>query len=156
MATLKQQPKPDTWMHDAAQYPDCRGRRLRCVIADGSPFFLELLGAFIEKEDLVDVVATAGDGAGTLEAVCMLRPDVVLMGAEMPRMSGLTTCLLVRQFFPQIRVWLTSSEDSARARAECRDCGAEGFLYKPRFMVDLEEILLPGNGKERNRPSRSY
>ena len=156
MATSKQQLEPDPVMYGAPQYTDWRGSRLRCLIADGSPFFLELLGAFIEKEDLVDVVAAVSDGAAALDAVCMLRPDVVVMGAHMPRMSGLTACLLVRQVFPQTRVILTSPEDSALARAECRDCGADGFLYKPRFMVDLAEILLPAHGMELNRSSQPY
>lgn len=148
MATSKQQLAPCPVMPGAAPGADIRARRLRCVIADGSPFFLELLGAFMEKEDMVDVVATVCDGASALEAVGMLNPDVVLMGARMPRMSGLTACLLVRQFFPQTRVLLTSPEDSAGARAECHASGAAGFLYKPRFMVDLAEILLPEKGKQ--------
>ncbi len=141
MAAAREQAGATVGISTVAHYR--AGVRLRCVIADASPYFLELLLGFIEKEDLVDVVAVVSDGAGALDAVCRLRPDVAVLGTKMPRMSGLTASILIKQFLPDTRVVVSSSDDSTIMRTECRDCGADGFLYKPRFMVELEEMLLP-------------
>jgi two-component system nitrate/nitrite response regulator NarL len=69
------------------------GQRVSVVLADGQDLFVEGLGMILSAEGL-DVVALAGDGRSTLEAVLGHEPDVLVVdpdlpGADLPELLGL-------------------------------------------------------------------
>jgi DNA-binding NarL/FixJ family response regulator len=73
--------------------------------------------------------------------VIELKPDLVLMDADMPGMSGLRTALLLSQMAPATEVILMSMDTSPRFRAACAGCGAKAVIYKPRFLRELSALL---------------
>ena len=72
-------------------------RQVRMVVVDDSPDFLDVVCGLIGLEDFIEIVGTAQDGSGAIQAASDLRPDVILMDVQMPYMNGLTTALLLSQ-----------------------------------------------------------
>ena len=70
-----------------------------------------------------------------------LKPDLVVMDADMPGMSGLRTALLLSQMAPATEVILMSMDTGPRFRAACAGCGAKAVIYKPRFLRELSALL---------------
>jgi len=126
-----------------SQFPatakDCR--RLRIVVADDSPTFLEVVCALLELEEEVDVIARVGDGLEAIEVVADLQPDLVLMDVEMPQLDGLTAAVLISERAPLTTIVLMSSEDSAELRTDCSAFGAERFLHKPDLRREFPMVL---------------
>jgi DNA-binding NarL/FixJ family response regulator len=120
------------------------GRRLRIVVADDSPTFLEVICALLELDEEVDVIARVENGLGALEVVADLQPDLVLMDVEMPHLDGLTAAMLIAERSPLTTIVLMSSEDSPELRMDCRAFGADRFIYKPdlrnEFPIVLENV----------------
>jgi len=57
---------------------------VRVVLADDHDAFVEGLGMVLSAEDDLEIVALAGDGASTLQAVRTHHPDVLVVDTEMP------------------------------------------------------------------------
>lgn len=116
-------------------------KRLKVVVVDDSPIFLELVCVLLEKNDAVQVSATANDGAAAIRAVFEHHPDVVLMDIDMPKMSGLTASAILSLAYSKLKVVLMSAEDTFALRMEAAESGAHAFLDKGRISVELPELL---------------
>jgi len=100
------------------------------VIRDG-------LGRLISALEDVELVGVAADGAEAVEQCARLRPDVVLMDLDMPRLDGIEATRLIAADQPQTAVVvLTAFSDRPRIMGAL-EAGACGYLLKD---VDAEEV----------------
>jgi len=58
--------------------------RIRTVVVDDSPTFLEVACELLELDPAIDLLARAGKGGEAIEIVMKLKPDMVLMDVNMP------------------------------------------------------------------------
>lgn len=120
--------------------------RQRALVVDDSPTILHAICSLLEHREIVEVIGRAENGAETLDAVAELKPDLVLMDADMPGMSGLRTSLLLSQSAPSTRVVLMSMDNSQHFRRACSGCGAYAVIYKPKFLSELVKLLHAAPG----------
>jgi len=118
-----------------------RDRRLTSVVVDDSDNFLEVICALLERDDDLDLVARGHDGLEAVEIVARLRPDLLVMDIDMPRIDGLTAALIISTRFPSTQIVLMSAEDSRELMADCMACGAAAFVHKPRFRQEFPSCL---------------
>ena len=85
--------------------------RLRVLLVDDHPFFRDALASWLMARGM-EVAGEACDGLEALEKVRILRPDLVLMDVNMPRLSALEAHVLLKAEMPSIRVvMLAASEE---------------------------------------------
>ena len=89
------------------------GAPIRVLIAEDQALLRTTLAALLQAEEGMSVVGTAGDGARALALTAELRPDVVLMGIQMPGLSSDWPSWTVRT-------------------ASTRDCGSVSLSRKPQ------------------------
>jgi DNA-binding NarL/FixJ family response regulator len=133
--------------------------RVRVLVADDHSLFREGLRVLLPQWAEVDIVAEAGDGQAALELARRLRPDVVLLDDDMPKLSGLDILSALRQEAPEIRiVVLTGVRDAHRAMV-LLEAGVDGYLPKVVSYRALGDALravtrgdrvfqLPGAGED--------
>lgn len=62
----------------------------KCIlIADDSEPIRCVTRLFLERETEFEVCGEAVDGVDALEKACQLRPDLIILDLQMPRMNGL-------------------------------------------------------------------
>ena len=115
--------------------------RKKTLVVDDSETILHAICSLLEHYDVVEVAGRAESGKQALDAVLELKPELVVMDADMPGMSGLRTALLLSQMAPGAEVILMSMDTSPRFRAACAGCGAKAVIYKPRFLRELSALL---------------
>jgi CheY-like chemotaxis protein len=115
--------------------------RKRTLVVDDSETILHAICSLLEHHDVVEVAGRAESGTQAIDIVLELKPDLILMDADMPGMSGLRTALLLSQMAAGTDVILMSMDTSPRFRAACAGCGAKAVIYKPRFLPELSELL---------------
>jgi DNA-binding NarL/FixJ family response regulator len=105
-------------------------RRVRVLVADDHPVFREGFAALLASIPEVEVVGTASDGLEAVSAVSSLRPDVVVMDVQMPRLDGIEATRRILAADDEVGVVvLTMSEEDATVFEAVR-AGARGYLLK--------------------------
>jgi DNA-binding NarL/FixJ family response regulator len=99
------------------------------LIVDDHAAFRASARALLEAEGF-DVVGEAADGAGAVEAVAVLRPEIVLLDIQLPDLDGLAVAerLAAGQDAPV--VVLISSRDAAAYGPRLTKARARGFIPK--------------------------
>ncbi len=88
-----------------------------------------------------EIVGELGDGAGVVDAVAELAPDVVLMDVRMPGVDGVSATATLRREdeAPPVLVLTTFEDDEVLAGA--LRAGAAGFLLKGVPAEDLQRAV---------------
>ena len=124
-----------------SQQEELASPRKRVLVVDDSLTILHAICSLLEHQDFVEIVGRAESGPETIEAVKSLHPDVVLMDADMPGMSGLRAALVLSQISPATKVVLMSMDTTPHFRRACAGCGAHAVIYKPKFLSELAHVL---------------
>jgi DNA-binding NarL/FixJ family response regulator len=115
--------------------------RKRALIVDDSATILHAICTLLEHHEVLEIAGRAESGQEAIDIVVQLKPELVVMDAEMPGMSGLRTALLLSQMAPETRIILLSMDTSPQFRAACAGCGAHAVIYKPKFLRELSTLL---------------
>ncbi|HET9790368.1 MAG TPA: response regulator transcription factor [Candidatus Angelobacter sp.] len=117
------------------------------LVVDDSITILHAVCSLLVHHQIVDVVGRSESGSQAVDAVQLLRPDLLLMDADMPGMSGLRASLVISHLYPGVTIVLMSMDTDQRFVRACHDCGAHAVIYKPRFLKELAQILRTGAGQ---------
>jgi two-component system chemotaxis response regulator CheB len=107
---------------------------IRVLVVDDSPTARQLLSAIFEAEPDFEVIGHATDGQEAIEQAEKLRPDVISMDAQMPRMSGLdaTRVIMSRVPTPIVIVSASFAVGDVAAAMHALRAGALTVVSKPR------------------------
>ncbi len=112
---------------------------IRVLIVDDSAFMRKALSLLLEGVADIQVIDTARDGMEAVEKVKALRPDLVTMDIEMPRMDGLTALRQIMKECPTPVMMVSSlTQEGAQATVEALQAGAVDFIPKQNSYVSLE------------------
>jgi NarL family two-component system response regulator YdfI len=114
---------------------------IRVLITDDHLIVREGLRLILETADGIEIVGEASDGAECLRLVPKLKPEVILMDLQMPRMDGVTTIGHLRAEHPEIAIVIltTFNEDELMIRG--LQAGARGYLLKDTSRETLLDTI---------------
>src|SRR5258708_6462433 len=108
---------------------------LRVLIVDDSVFNRRSITEILNTSTEVEVVGKAADGEEALRLVGMLRPDVITLDLEMPRMDGFTFLRILMTKMPT-PVIVVSSYSQKENVFKALELGALDFVAKPDRYAD--------------------
>lgn len=114
---------------------------IRVLVIDDSAFSRRTITRMLESSPLVRVVDAARDGEEALRKAFELKPDLITLDLEMPRMDGFTFLRLLMAKLPT-PVMVISGRSGEQDVFKALDLGAVDFLAKPtaRPTPELESI----------------
>ena len=116
------------------------------LVADDEPSIVDLVRFTLEDADVR--VVEASDGAEALVLARRIKPDLILLDVQMPRLDGLEVCRQLRRepAFASARIILLTAASQDADRARGLDAGADEYLTKPfspLALLTLVEALVP-------------
>ena len=106
--------------------------KVRVFIVDDSAFVRRTLTKMLERDPRIEVIGTAWDGREAVEKIPRLKPDVVTLDINMPKMNGIEALDIIMKKMP-VPVIIVSSEDQyiIEETLEALEHGAVDFIMKP-------------------------
>lgn len=110
-----------------------KSKPVRVLVVDDSALMRKLIPQILERDSSIHVVGTAMDGEFALKKIEDLRPDVVTLDLEMPRMDGMETLRrLTKHHKIPVIVVSAHTTDGASATFKALGLGAFDFVAKPK------------------------
>ena len=103
---------------------------IRILVADDQKMMQRTLQLSLESELDLEIVGNAEDGLSALQQIEKLKPDIVLIDIEMPRVNGLAATQIISQRFSNTKVLILSSHDNDNYVKHALNSGAKGYLLK--------------------------
>ncbi|MGH9867380.1 MAG: response regulator [Candidatus Polarisedimenticolia bacterium] len=136
--------------------------RVRVLIADDHRIVRQGLVGLLASDALIQVVGEAANGAEAVEQARLIRPDVVVMDINMPRMNGIEATRLIKQEFPLIAIIGLSLHAESDMAESMKEAGATDYISKDGPSEDLLNAirslvpgLTPGRSAAGELPARS-
>jgi len=112
---------------------------IRVLVVDDSAFMRKAISMMLEEDRAIQVIGTARDGLDAIEKVKELKPDMMTLDVEMPRMDGITALkqIMAENPLPVLMVSSLTAE-GARATIDALAAGAVDFIPKHLSYVSMD------------------
>ena len=115
--------------------------KIRILLADDHSIIREGLSALIDKQDNMQVVATAENGRKTLQLAQKLEPDIIIMDISMPELNGIDAARQILAAQPKTKIIALSMHSDRRFVSEMLKVGASGYLLKDSAFEELANAI---------------
>lgn len=106
--------------------------KIRVLIVDDSAIVRKIFSEELGKYPDIEVVGTAPDPFVARDKIVNLKPDVITLDVEMPRMDGLTFLRKLMRFYPLPAVVVSSlTAKGGKLTLEALEIGAVDVIAKP-------------------------
>jgi two-component system chemotaxis response regulator CheB len=115
-------------------------RQLRVLIVDDSPLNRNEMLISVQNAGDAEVVGMAADGSEALRMATQLKPDVITLDLEMPKMDGFSFLRVIQSVWA-CPVIVISSLNADKSVFRALELGAVDFVSKPQTSAERRNLL---------------
>jgi DNA-binding NarL/FixJ family response regulator len=104
--------------------------KIKIIIVDDHPVVREGLTSMLSRENDIEVVGTAENGAVAIKKANELQPDIMLMDLRMPEVDGVTAMCEIKARNPDIKFIVLTTYDNDEYIFKGIEAGARAYLLK--------------------------
>ncbi len=115
---------------------------VKVMIADDHSMIREGLKQLLELEGDFEVIEEACDGEDCLEKLATVRPDILLLDINMPKMNGLEVLQKIKEKKIKVKVLVLTVHNEVEYLLKAVDIGVNGYLLKDSESSELKKAIL--------------
>ncbi|AZR74945.1 DNA-binding response regulator [Anoxybacter fermentans] len=115
--------------------------KIKVLVADDHLLVREGICKLLELDEKITIVGEAVDGEDVVNKAKELKPDLILMDLNMPKLSGVQASKQIKSLFPEIKIIILTIHDDEEYVYEVLKAGAEGYLQKDVSAEELRSAL---------------
>ncbi|MCK9274085.1 MAG: response regulator transcription factor [Syntrophales bacterium] len=115
------------------------GRKFRIFIAEDQTLVRESLRAILVSHPDFEVVGEASDGMTAIRSVEKIKPDLILIDLNLPKMSGIAALRSIKKQVHEARILVLTDDDNENYVTEVFRLGGNGYCLKD---VTGEELVV--------------
>ncbi|MEP9410154.1 MAG: chemotaxis response regulator protein-glutamate methylesterase [Candidatus Brocadia sp.] len=119
-------------------------KKIKVLIVDDSAVVRKILSTGLSRDHEIEVVGTAADPFIARDKILNLKPDVITLDVEMPRMDGISFLQRLMTYYPLPVIMVSSlTQAGCETTLKALEVGALDFVAKPSLDVShtLDEIV---------------
>jgi DNA-binding NarL/FixJ family response regulator len=113
----------------------------RILIVDDLPQMRKLIRDYLEEEKEFRVCGEAIDGFDAINKAQNLKPDLIILDASMPRMTGIEAAPKLKKLLPETPIILFTFHESMMQGFASGEVGVDAVVTKDRGMFPLKESV---------------
>ena len=114
---------------------------IKVLIVDDSAIVRKVMSEELSKYNDIEIIGTAVDPYAARDKIVKLKPDVITLDLEMPRMDGLTFLAKLMKHYPMPVVVLSSlTPKNSETALRALDLGAIDVLCKPGAAYSTKDV----------------
>jgi len=114
--------------------------KIRTLIVDDHTIFREGVSVLLSRDSAIEVVGSARDGLECVETAKKLKPHVVILDVELPRLNGVEATRAVLSH-SNARVLILSRNSNRRLINKALQAGAAGYILKNCSLTTLLDAI---------------
>lgn len=119
-------------------------KKTKIILVDDHQLFREGVKRILEVEPSFEIVGDGNNGVEALSLVDSLKPDIVLMDANMPEMTGIEATKEIVALHPDTKVIILSIHAEESYVIDSLKNGASGYIIKdtspPELIGAIKEV----------------
>lgn len=144
--------------------------KIKVLVADDHLLVREGICKLLELDEKITIIGEAVDGEDAVSKARKLRPNLIIMDLNMPKLSGIQAAEQIKTLYPEIKIIILTIHDDEEYVFEVLKAGAEGYLQKDVSAEELRsalqivfngDTLFPASvinrvmGRERSKPEET-
>jgi len=118
-------------------------KRIKVLVVDDSAVVRKVFREELSAEEDIEVVGTAPDPFVARDKIVKLKPDVITLDIEMPRMDGLTFLKKLMKYYPMPVIVVSSlTEKGGKLALQALSLGALEVISKPSSAYSVGEMSI--------------
>lgn len=105
-------------------------KAIQIMMADDHLMVREGVKALLEIDGDIKVIAQANDGVECLKVLEEVRPDVLLLDINMPKLDGLAVLEIIKRTKPEVKVIVLTIHNEGDYLYNAYEKGADGYVLK--------------------------
>lgn len=128
-------------------------QRIGVLSVDDHPLLRQGIGAMINSQPDMRLVAEAANGIQAIQGFREHRPDVTLMDLRLPDMGGIDAMIAIRTEFPEARIIMLTTFEGDVEVQRALAAGARGYILKSMPPRELVEVIRRVHAGRKHVPS---
>jgi AmiR/NasT family two-component response regulator len=117
-----------------------KNQKTRVLIAEDDYLVGEVIKRALKQIDF-ELVGKASNGIEAVEMAASLRPDVILMDIQMPKLDGLEAARQIQGQCP-IPIVILTAHESRSLVDKASEAGVAAYLTKPPKRAEIERAII--------------
>jgi DNA-binding NarL/FixJ family response regulator len=115
--------------------------QLRALVVDDFEPFRKLVCSALIEQMGAQIVGEAADGLDAFHGFGELRPNLVVLDLNLPKLNGIEVAKSIRVTLSDCRILLCTVESDTDVMHEAFRCGVDAYLIKTDFVRELRPAL---------------
>ncbi|MGV8145604.1 MAG: response regulator [Alkaliphilus sp.] len=115
--------------------------KIKILIADDHSLVREGLKQILELENDIQIVGEAGDGEEAIELLKHVKPDIVILDINMPKMNGIQTLRRMKDIDITTKIIMLTFHEEEEYLKETLNLGANGYVLKDAESESLTKAI---------------
>lgn len=112
------------------------------MIADDHKMVRQGLKQLLEMEGDIEVIQEAEDGCDCIDKLKIMKPDVLLLDINMPKMNGIETLQIIRKEKIDVKILMLTVHGEVEYLLRAVDMGVDGYILKDSDSTELRNAIF--------------
>jgi NarL family two-component system response regulator LiaR len=117
--------------------------KITLILADKQTDFRLGLCQLLAEQKELEIIGQTDDGRELIKLTGMLKPDIAIMDAVLPRVNGIEATRRIKEISPETSVLLLTDSGNQNFILSCLRAGAAGYFYKEHPLKELIDAIVP-------------